>query len=408
MGKGDESVVRVWREVCWQMYRRVLIANRADCAVRLIRGVHSVGGEAILASAMGDTLSIPRREADEVVITGTGRDAFEEGENLIEAALERGCEAILPGWGFLSESAAFAQQCRMRGIHFVGPTSGQLALFGDKLMTLKVLCGRLGLPETYISCGDASFRETLLSREGAAWALKRRDGGGGKGVYLCDSKDEVLHKLEALRQSERADAYFVEPRVSGRHIEFQLFGDGRGRVRVLGIRDCSEQVRCQKQREFHVAFDAESWLMPFVSKIEAVFSSLCYKSWGTLETLVDAENGVHLLEVNPRLQVEHGVTEMATGVDLVRAGLLLECGNAFEDALKTCAPIDANRVCVEERRYYASEPGPAPLPIFEGFEWPHSPYGDDPNIRIETGYQPGELVSGVFDGMVARIIRRSF
>ncbi len=388
------------------MYKRVLIANRADCAARLIDGVHALGIEAVLAVGTNDRLSLPESKADEIIVTGADRDAFVHAENLIEAAHQRHCEALLPGWGFLSETAIFAQQCRLSGIHFVGPKTSQLALFGDKLETLKKLAPPLGLPQHYLCCDDPQFTDKLAQASQQNWVLKNRMGGGGKGIYLCGSAANLVQQLHDLTQTNSLNAYYAEPLVSGRHIEFQIFGDGSGKARVLGVRDCSDQKRCQKQREFHVAFNSEAWIRPFVARIEAAFASLGYKSWGTLETIVAADGQIHLLEVNPRLQVEHGVTEMATGIDLVRAALMLECGHSLDEALFTSEPIDTEHVEVEENRYFAERPGPAPLPVFDGYDWPHSPYDSDQDVRIETGYMPNEVVTGAFDGMIARIIRR--
>ena len=386
------------------MYQRILITNRADCAMRLIQGAHAMGAEAVLAVAMEDALPRVRQAADALVTTGASRDAFLHRENLIEAAKQHHCEAILPGWGFLSEDPWFAQQCRLAGIHYIGPSASHLAIFGDKYETLTRLCPALDLENHAILCSEPDFERHFMAQPGALWALKRRTGGGGKGVFLCDSKEAVFKTLSGLLKSERADQFYVEPRIRGRHIEFQLFGDGRGRVRVLGIRDCTPQIRCQKWLERHVPRDAELWLAPFVEKIERIFSAWQYKSWGTLETLVDEGGHVHLLEVNPRLQVEHGVTEMATGLDLVRMAIELECSGACEALNRPPVELYADAM---EYRLFAFQPGPVTLPEFEGFAWPHHPFEQDPDYRLETGYMPGDTMTGVFDGLLARFIVRS-
>ena len=386
------------------MYQKILIANRADCAMRLIKGVHDVGAKAVLAIALEDVLPRVREAADALVTTGASRDAFLHRENLIEAAKQHHCEAILPGWGFLSEDPWFAQQCRLAGIHYIGPSSSHLVIFGDKFETLTRLCPALELENRALLCSSPEFEHRLLALSGEAWVIKRRTGGGGKGVFLCDSKDMVFKTLAGLLQSERADQFYVEPRIWGRHIEFQIFGDGRGRARVLGIRDCTPQIRCQKWLERHIPMDAEPWLAPFAAKIERIFSAWQYKSWGTLETLVDEGGHVHLLEVNPRLQVEHGVTEMATGLDLVRMAIELEYSGTCEalNHLSAAPYPDAM-----EYRLFASQPGPVTLPVFEGYAWPHHPFERDPDYRLETGYMPGDTMTGVFDGLLARFIVRS-
>ncbi len=389
------------------MYKKIFIANRADCAVRLIRGVHACGAQAVLAVARAERLRLVESEADEVVVTGAGRDAFMDAQNLIAAAKQRHCEALLPGWGFLSEEAAFAQQCRCAGIHFIGPSTTSLALFGDKLETRRQLSERLALVNDAVSCADPEFLSRVRAGGDRAWALKRRSGGGGKGVFLCENTATMLETLAAQVKTSRADAFFVEPFVRGRHIEFQVFGDGRGESRVLGVRDCSAQERCQKVMERHVPLGAESWLRPFAERVARVFGELGYLSWGTLETLVAADGSIHLLEVNPRLQVEHGVTEMATGVDLVRAALEIACGESLTRALRADQAVDSEAVDVVENRYYAKTTGLVDLPVFDGYAWPHTPFDDDPNYRLETGYLPGDIVTGIFDGMIARVIRLS-
>lgn len=387
------------------MYQKILIANRADCAMRLIRGVHELGASAVVAMAMDDPLALVRNAADEVVITGASRDAFLHPTNLIEAARQHHCEAILPGWGFLSEDPYFAQQCRLAGIHYIGPSTPHLFVFGDKYETLRLLSQPLGLEHRAIRCDDEAFEDRLRSEDIEAWVLKRRTGGGGKGVFPCNSKDELLDIRARLICTEPASQFYIEPRIVGRHIEFQLFGDAFGNVKVLGIRDCSAQNHCQKWLERHVMVHAEAWLMPFVKKVERVFSELHYRSWGTLETLVDDKGNIHLLEVNPRLQVEHGVTEMATGVDLVRMAVELECYGHCGDLISVTENV-ADPVDVAEFRLFAKATGPAVMPEFDGAEWPNHPFMADPNYRLETGYMPGERVTGVYDGLIARFIVR--
>lgn len=388
-----------------RMYQKILIANRADCAMRLIRGVHELGASAVVAMAMDDPLTLVRGAADEVAMTGASRDAFLNPTNLIEAARQHHCEAILPGWGFLSEDPYFAQQCRLAGIHYIGPSTPHLYVFGDKYETLRLLSQPLGLEHRAIRCDDGDFETRLRTEPMDAWVLKRRTGGGGKGVFPCRNKDSLLDTRARLICTEPASQFYVEPLIVGRHIEFQLFGDGAGCVKVLGIRDCSAQKHCQKWLERHVPFQAEAWLLPFVKKVERVFSELHYRSWGTLETLVDDNGNIHLLEVNPRLQVEHGVTEMATGVDLVHMAVKLACYGQC-DELNRMANDVPKPVDVVEYRLFANATGPAVMPAFEGAEWPDHPFMADPDYRLETGYMPGERVTGVYDGLIARFIVR--
>ncbi|MCL2325281.1 MAG: ATP-grasp domain-containing protein [Proteobacteria bacterium] len=376
------------------MYRRILVANRGDCAVRLISACHALGAEAVLIAASDDRLTAPAALADVVVTTGMSRTAYTHQDNILAAMVQTRCEAILPGWGFLSEDPIFAQRCRLMGRHFVGPKTPHLALFGDKLATLRHLCPVLGLPLQALSCDDHHFWD-LVSALPFPLMLKKRTGGGGKAVHLC-------HNTDALRQhlkSRLAHDYFVEPAIlHARHIEFQILGDGRGQAVILGARDCTPQVHAQKWLERHVALDTSPQIDALAKRIAAHFAQMAYEGLATLECLVQ-DNNFFLLEVNPRLQVEHGVTEMARGIDLVQASLSVACGQV----LPTCASASAE-VDVVEFRLFARSPGCLERIGFGGCPWPDHPHAHDPCYRLETGYTQGERISGVYDGLIARFI----
>jgi len=375
------------------MYRHILVANRGDCAVRLISACHDLGAEAVLITASDDRLAAPAALADLVITTGMSRTAYTHQDNILAAMVQTRCEALLPGWGFLSEDPIFAQRCRLMGRHFVGPKTPHLALFGDKWATLRHLCPPLGLPLQALPCDAKNFWD-MASAMTFPLMLKKRTGGGGKAVHLCPNTGVLRRHLK----SKPVHDYFVEPAIlQARHIEFQILGDGKGRVIILGARDCTPQVHAQKWLERHIALDSSPQITSLADKIAAHFAQMAYEGLATVECL-ERGGSFYLLEVNPRLQVEHGVTEMARGIDLVQASIAIACGHA----LPICPP--SPEVDVVEFRLFARSPGCLERMGFDGFLWPDHPHAHDPSYRLETGYAQGERISGVYDGLIARFI----
>ena len=301
------------------MYKRILIANRTDCALRLIRSCHELGIQAFVISARDDANEMLRQSADGLVYTGLSRDAYLSEANILEAARHFGCEAVLPGWGFLSENAAFAQSCRLAGCHFIGPTNRQLQLFGDKLQTIALLQKAFPEPHPSIPCDSQRMTEMLEQMSGP-FMLKNRFGGGGKDIFLYKNLSELLAKLNTLRISGTLRNYYIEKACVGpgvRHIEFQFFGDGKGNVYFLGARDCTPQIHHQKYLEKTIDITQSSQMTEICSRVQDILQKMHYQSWGTVECLYAEDGKCQLLELNPRLQVEHGVTEMIQNVDLV-------------------------------------------------------------------------------------------
>lgn len=379
------------------MYRRILVAARTDCAVRLIRACHDEGAQAFLVSSRDDDHGVAHEHADGVVFTGMSREAYTAEDDILEAARRTNCEAILPGWGFLSEEYAFARRCRFMGIHFIGPKSNHLQIFGDKLKTIQTLCGTL--PDSVLPCRDGDFR-TRLDKTRGPWMLKGRFGGGGKNIERFDDRALIEARLEVLAASGALSRYYVEPAVDdASHLEFQVFGDGRGRVEIVGARDCSPQRHHQKWLETSLDLgDLPPNLCDSMEQMRNRLAQLGYFGWGTVEFLVSSQGQVHLLELNPRLQVEHGVTEMTTGIDLVRTAIRLSCGGNFEFC--RTLPVASQAV---EYRLFAEKTGTIRTIGFAGHPWPSAP---DAGVcwRIESGYRSGDRVTGVYDGLVARFM----
>jgi acetyl/propionyl-CoA carboxylase alpha subunit len=386
------------------MYRKILIANRADCALRLIQACHDENIEACLICARDDASQTVISQADDVIYTGMTREAYTSPENILEAALSRDCEAILPGWGFLSEDFAFARRCRHLGLHFIGPKTQHIQLFGDKLKTIQTLSALMPMHSQAMPCNTPNLTSLLKDSGQTCWMLKPRCGGGGKGLESFQSHEALIKRLTSLSKNLRH--YYVEPLIpEARHIEFQIFGDGMGRIDVMGCRDCTPQVHHQKWLEQSVDMTANPMLSQLCDELMHAFASLKYQSWGTVEFLVHDEKAV-LLEVNPRLQVEHGVTEMALNTDIVRRAIRLSCMGplGFERVKSPNNPPCTEHAECLEFRLYARTAGIIQNIGFHGLEWPHHKYESDPTYRLETGCRPGDQMTGIYDGMLARFI----
>lgn len=384
------------------MYKTVLIANRADCAARLIQACQKQHIRTVLIAARDECAVLPLRAADEVIYTGYSREAYTDADNILEAARQANAEAILPGWGFLSEEMGFARRARLMGLHFIGPSDAQLQNFGDKKKTLDLLVPPLGLHQEALLLDDPAVFEKI-SHISPSWMVKGRYGGGGKQVKKFNNVNELKEHIRRIRQQGNGSCFFIEhAQENARHIEFQIFGDGKGRVHLLGARDCTAQHRCQKWLEFVMDWRAHAPLYEVAQKLERALSDLAYSGWGTVECLWDeARDDIRLLEVNPRLQVEHGVTEMSQNIDLVEAALMFSCSGrdpflSYSD-LGGCFSV--------EFRLFARGTGKLSIG-FEGYEWPHHPFESDDTCRLETGYDDGSDISGVYDGLLARFMVR--
>lgn len=384
------------------MYKRILAVNRADCALRLIQACHLENIQVFLAAARDDETSEACKAADGVIFTGLSRDAYTNEDDILEAAIHCNCEAILPGWGFLSEEYAFARKCRLMGFHFIGPSSEHLQIFGDKLKTIQVLASTFEQPQTAISCALPDAQNRIQDEIKGPIMLKCRFGGGGKNISRFDSFSAFKQRLVLLNKTHTAAQYFAEPAVdNARHVEFQYFGDGCGNVVLLGARDCTLQKFHQKYFEFSIDLADSPKLQQLAERIRLRLSQIKYASWGTVETLVKPDNSVQLLELNPRLQVEHGVTEMASHIDIVRSAIRTSC----HGKLSICPQYEhsgCDSAC--EFRLFARSTGTIRKIGFSDFSWPEHRFTGDPEYRIETAYREGDNISGVYDGLIARFI----
>ena len=316
---------------------KVLVANRGEIAIRIFRACHDLGIHTVAIYSNEDTYSLFRTKADEAYLVGEKKSplgAYLDIPGIIGLAKRRGVTAIHPGYGFLSENADFARACEENGILFIGPSSKVLGQMGDKLSAkeIAISCGVPIIPGCTEPLRDAEDAVEKAVSFGFPVILKAAAGGGGRGMRRCDSPEEVRTAYELVHsEAEKAfgcgdifmEKYLVEPK----HIEVQILADQYGNVYHLGERDCSLQRRSQKVGEF-----APAWSVPQETgealRRDAVkiARSVGYVSAGTVEFLVDKNGGYYFIEMNPRIQVEHTVTEMVTGVDIVRSQILIAAG----------------------------------------------------------------------------------
>ena len=323
-------------------FKKVLVANRGEIAMRVFRACHDLGLQTIAIYSNEDTYSLFRTAADESYLIGENESplgAYLDIPRIIELAKKHGADAIHPGYGFLSENGDFARACEEAGIKFIGPSSRVLDMMGDKLSAkaLAIECGVPTTPGTKDPIPDRETAQELAVKFGFPVILKAAAGGGGRGMRRCDSVEEVgtnydLVKSEAKKAFGNDDIFMEKFLVQPKHIEIQVLGDEHDHVVHLFERDCSLQRRYQKVVEFTPAFSVPQAVRDALYEDAVkIAKQVGYTNAGTLEFLVDREGNHYFIEMNPRIQVEHTVTEMVTGVDLVRSQILIAEGFPLSD-----------------------------------------------------------------------------
>ncbi len=394
------------------MFDKLLIANRGAIACRILRTLRDLDVKGVAVYSEADAASLHIQQADEAHSLGEGPAAqtYLVVEKILRIARETGAKAIHPGYGFLSENAAFAEACEAAGIAFVGPTPEQLRVFGLK-HTARALAKQHGVP----MLEGTELLDSLTDALGAAGQvgypvmLKSTAGGGGIGMRVCRSAAELADAFEAVKrlgQNNFSDAgVFIEKYIErARHLEVQVFGDGQGDVIALGVRDCSVQRRNQKVLEETPAPNLPAGMAEALCEAAIKLAkAVNYRSAGTVEFVYDAEaEQFYFLEVNTRLQVEHGVTEQVWGVDLVRWMIKLAAGDLppLAELAKTLKPSGHSI----QARLYAEDPGrdfqPSPG-LLTAVDFPR---GDGKALRIDTWVEAGCEIPPYFDPMVAKLI----
>ena len=383
------------------MFRRVLIANRGEIALRIIRSLHSLGIEAVMIYGREDRISTPVRLADESVFIP--RDdplaSYLDIEAIVSAAKDVGADAVHPGYGFLAENPTFARRLSEEGIVFIGPSSDVLKLLGDKITAREAMV-KAGLPVAKGSPGPISNPEeaSLIATEiGFPVIIKAAAGGGGIGMQVVESADEFESAMK-LCQGRALSAFgddrvFLEKFIQGaQHIEFQVLGDGKDAIH-FGERFCSIQRRHQK------ILEEGPWLSAEIrnkigQKVVAGAKAVGYCGLATFEFLRDSRGDFYFLEVNPRVQVEHTVTEMITGTDLVSMGIRVAAGEPIK-LIQDDIQIRGHAIQV---RLNAENPvtlAPSPGKLWE-CHWPGGP-----GVRIDTHAHTGYDMPASFDSLLA-------
>ncbi|TVT59015.1 MAG: urea carboxylase [Azoarcus sp. PHD] len=394
------------------MFNKVLIANRGAIACRILRTLRQLGTGGVAVYSEADAASRHLIEADEAHSLGEGAAAgtYLAVDKILAIARDTGAGAIHPGYGFLSENAAFAERCEAAGIAFIGPTPEQLRVFGLK-HTARALAKAHGVPmlegtELLDSVDDALAAADTV---GYPVMLKSTAGGGGIGMRVCRSADELAQQFEAVRrlgENNFSDSgVFIEKYIQrARHLEVQIFGDGAGEVIALGVRDCSVQRRNQKVLEETPAPNLPAGMADALCEAAVRLGrAVSYRSAGTVEFVYDSDAGAfYFLEVNTRLQVEHGVTEQVWGVDLVAWMVQLAAGDM--PPLAALAATLKPQGHAIQARLYAEDPGRDFQPCPGLLTSVSFPAADGRALRIDTWVEAGCEIPPYFDPMIAKLI----
>ncbi|HWP95911.1 MAG TPA: acetyl-CoA carboxylase biotin carboxylase subunit [Syntrophomonadaceae bacterium] len=390
------------------MFSKVLIANRGEIALRIIRACRELGIKSVAVYSVADRESLHVKMADEAVCIGAApaRESYLNISNVIQAALSKGADAIHPGYGFLAENAYFASMCETHQLKFIGPSAELIELMGDKVKA-RELVSQVGVPLVPGSPGAINdYDEALIIAHeiGYPVIIKASAGGGGRGMRLAHSDDTLQEALDMARMEAGAafgnseiyvEKYIEEPR----HIEIQVLGDEFGNIIHLGERDCSLQRRHQKLLEESPSPFVDEELRREMGQVAIKAArSAGYYSAGTIEFLVDKQRNFYFIEMNTRVQVEHPVTEMVTGVDIVKEQIKIAAGQRLT---YTQEDIVLNG-CAMECRINAEDPDndfrPCPGTISSYLV----PGG--PGVRVDSSAYPYYTIPPYYDSLVAKLI----
>ncbi len=390
------------------MLRKVLIANRGEIALRVIRACQELGVKTVAVYSDADAHAPHVREADEAVNIGPppAAQSYLLGDRLIEVALRMGADAIHPGYGFLSERAWFARAVRDAGLVFIGPPAESIEAMGSKTAArqLVIAAGVPVVPGTTEALRDADEAKVVADKFGYPVLLKAAAGGGGKGMRVVHSASELADALaSAQREARNAfgdDAVYVEKYIEGpRHIEIQILADSYGNVIHLGERECSVQRRHQKMIEEAPSVAVSAALRAEMGATAvAAARAAGYVNAGTCEFLLDKNGSFYFLEMNTRIQVEHPVTELVMGLDLVQWQIRIASGQPLPFAQKDFHP----RGWAIECRITSEDPTNGFLPSTGRVEYLHVPSG--PGVRWDGGIETGSEIGLYYDPMLAKLI----
>ena len=391
------------------MKKRLLIANRSEIAIRIIRSAHKLGMLAVVFQSDKEPDALYLKYADEIIPArdaGNEKPIFLDGERIVNLALEHNIDLIHPGYGFLSENPDFALLCETNGINFVGPSPELIRDMGLKTVA-KSMAIKAGLPLVPGSDGpviDATVAKEFADKIGYPVILKASAGGGGRGMRIVEKPETIERQFKSASDEARSafgnGDMFVEKYLQNpKHLEFQILGDKYGNVVHLGERECSLQRKHQKIMEEAPSASVSTAMRKEMGEMAVRFAkSIGYYSAGTIEFIMDEDGSYFFMEMNTRIQVEHPVTEMVTGVDLVDWQIKVALG---EELTLKQEDIKINGWAIE-CRVNTEDPQNRFSPQTGLIDKIHFPLGE--NIRIETGVISGSVVTPYFDSMIAKII----
>jgi acetyl-CoA carboxylase biotin carboxylase subunit len=389
------------------VFKKILIANRGEIALRVIRACKEMGIKTVAVHSTADANSLHVRFADESVCIGPPKstDSYLHVPSIISAAEITDAEAIHPGYGFLAENASFAEICNSTGMRFIGPSPESIKQMGDKARA-RATAIKAGVPVLPGSDGVVTEENSAIeiAREiGFPVIVKAAAGGGGKGMRVVLEEAEfanafVMAQTEALAAFGNADVYIEKYLLQPRHIEIQLMADERGNVVYLGERECSIQRRHQKLIEEAPSVTVDAALRKEMGEMAvAIARSVKYRNAGTIEFLMDVDRKYYFMEMNTRIQVEHPVTELVTGIDLVKEQIRVAAGLPLS--------FTQDQICIRghsmECRIHAEDPvkfTPSPGTI-TAFNQPGGP-----GIRVETAAYTQYVIPPYYDSMIAKLV----
>lgn len=390
------------------MINKILIANRGEIAVRIIRACRELGIETVAVYSEADKESMHVYLADQAVCIGPAKskDSYLNMENIISATVLTGAQAIHPGFGFLSENGKFARMCSECNITFIGPDTETIDNAGNKAKAREIMV-KAGVPVIPGVNGTVDTEEQVLEEAkkiGYPVMLKASAGGGGKGIRIVKEESEIVNAFRTAKAEAKAafgdDSMYMEKFIEEpRHIEFQVLGDSKGNVVYLGERDCSMQRRNQKVLE-----EAPSPIMTDELRHEMgevavkAAKAINYKNAGTIEFLLDKYNHYYFMEMNTRIQVEHGITELVTGIDLVKEQIRIASGEELSFKQEDIK-IQGHAI---ECRINAENPEKGFMPCPGKIKYFNAPGG--PGVRLDTAVYQGYEIPPNYDSMIGKLM----
>jgi len=386
--------------------KKILVANRGEIAVRIVRACSEMGIKSVAIYTDADRQALHVKKADEAYNVGSDPVVgYLNAHNIVNLAVASGCDALHPGYGFLSENPELAEICARRGIKFIGPNAKVIRQMGDKIQARNAMMSA-GIPCTPGSEGNLADLEearVLAKKIGYPVMLKATNGGGGRGIRRCNDEKELLGNYdrvisEASKAFGKPEVFLEKCIVNPRHIEVQILGDSRGNVIHLFERDCSIQRRNQKMIEIAPSPQLSKAQREYIGNLAVKAAKVVnYENAGTVEFLLAADNSFYFMEMNTRLQVEHTVTESITGIDIVQEQIRIADGLELQYKQKDVQ----YRGFAMEFRINAEDPKNGFLPSFGKITRYYAPGG--PGVRIDAAMYSGYVIPPYYDSMCAKL-----